>query len=101
MILGQPGSGSFRGFQGGGPPPGTPYGSPQNNRPFGLYKPPGFEVSGPPNRQTPGFNGGPQQPITGPGPNFGPPDSTNFEQSYGPDIGPGIGPRSPPNTGTF
>jgi hypothetical protein len=69
------------------------------NRPFGLYKPPGFEVSGPPSRHKPSpFNGGPpQQPIQNLRPNFGPPDSSNFQPSYGPDVGQEFGPRRPPN----
>ena len=100
-FLGHPvGDSSFRGFHGEGSPPGNPHlGHQNNNKPFGLYKPPGFEVSGPPSRHKPSpFNSGPpQQPIQNLGPNFGPPNSSNFQPSYGPDLGQGIGPRRPPN----
>ena len=96
ILLGQT-DGSFHGFQ--GPPQRSPQGRLQNNRPFGLYKPPGFEVSGQPKRQRPRFNGRPQQPIIGP--NHGPLESTNFEPSYGPNIAQGIGPRRPIDTGMY
>ena len=100
-FLGHPvGDSSFREFHGEHPLPENPnLGHQNNNKPFGLYKPPGFEVSGPPSRHKPSQinSGPPQQPIQNLGPNFAPPNTSNFQPSYGPDLGQGIGPRRPPN----
>ncbi len=66
------------------PPPGP-------IKSFGLYKPQGFEISGPPARP----NFGPRKPFNfGPGPGQGGLDSNHIEDDYGPPQG--IGPRGPP-----
>ena len=42
--------------EGSYPPPHPPGSFRSPHKPFGLYKPPGFDISGPPQRQKPSFN---------------------------------------------